>query len=70
MVARMSRGPHKFKQRDLTRAIRAAAAAGVPFSSVKIATDGSIVVMMGEPAPATPAHDAPKANSWDRVLSS
>lgn len=41
----MSRGPYRFKQRELTRAIRAAKAAGVEISTVEIEqSSGNIVI--------------------------
>jgi hypothetical protein len=68
----MSRGPYTFRERDLTRAIRAAAKAGVPFSGVKVDRDGSIVILIGTPSSPAPANDnhtvAPAANEWDEVL--
>jgi hypothetical protein len=67
----MSRGPYTFKERDLTRAIRAAAKAGVPFSGVKVDRDGSIVILIGPPSSPAPANDSAQAsapNPWDEVL--
>jgi hypothetical protein len=43
----MSRGPYRFKQTDVARAIRGAQAAGVNITGVKIDTDGQITVLIG-----------------------
>lgn len=40
----MARGPLRFRQSDLTRAIRAAIAAGVKVERVRIERDGKIVL--------------------------
>jgi hypothetical protein len=40
----MSRGPLTFRQRDLTRALKGAKAAGYPVAKVVITSDGSIVL--------------------------
>jgi hypothetical protein len=42
----MSRRPQTFRQRDVTRAIRAVSAAGVRIGSVEIGADGKIVVVI------------------------
>ena len=42
----MSRGPHTFKQADLTRALKGARAAGVDVARVVIDREGRIVVEM------------------------
>jgi hypothetical protein len=42
----MSRRPCTFRQRDITAAIRAAAAAGAPVRSVKITAEGSIELVI------------------------
>jgi hypothetical protein len=47
--ARKPRGPNAFKQRDLTRAIRAARAAGEDNARIEIDKDGKIVVILGKP---------------------
>ena len=57
----MSKGPWPFRQRDLTRAIKAARAAGMEPTSARIDPNGGIV--LGFTAEAAPPEDA-----WDRVL--
>ena len=42
----MSRRPQTFRQRDITRAIRAVSTAGVGVASVEIGVDGKIVVVV------------------------
>ena len=45
----MVRGPGTFKQRDLTRALKGAKAAGIDVARIKIAKDGSIEIDTGKP---------------------
>ena len=44
----MSRGLHAFKQTDVTRAIKAAEAAGKEVARVEIDRDGKIVIVVGK----------------------
>jgi hypothetical protein len=60
----MSRGPLRFKQADVTRAVRAVAAAGVDVREVVVDTDGAIRVIVGAPPTAPDRH----ANEWDSVF--
>jgi hypothetical protein len=48
----MARAPSTFRQQDLTRAIRAAIAAGVDIARIEVAKDGKIVIVTGGPDPA------------------
>jgi hypothetical protein len=48
----MSRRPCVFRQRDVTRAVKAVAAAGVTVAKVEVDKDGKIVVVVGEPGKA------------------
>jgi hypothetical protein len=57
----MRRGPKTFRQRDMTRAIRAVAAAGMSVAQVMVDKDGRIVVVVGEDGKT----DAPEVNEWD-----
>jgi hypothetical protein len=52
----MKRPPLPFRQRDLTRAIRAVAVTGLGIASVEIGKDGKIVVVTQQPA-ASPKDD-------------
>jgi hypothetical protein len=57
----MSRGSQTFKRSDVTRAIKAAAKAGLPVERVEIDKDGKIVIV-------TATTDDTKPNPWDMVL--
>jgi hypothetical protein len=59
----MARGKLAFKQSDLTRAIRAALAAGLEIARIEIERDGRIVIVPGTSTPAQPEY-----NEWDEVL--
>ena len=60
----MSRAPSRFRQQDVTKAVKAVAAAGVHIARVEIDRDGRIVIIASnrelEP-------DRREANEWDRV---
>jgi hypothetical protein len=43
----MSRGPHRFRQSDITRAVRAVIAAGVDVREVMVDANGAIRVIVG-----------------------
>jgi hypothetical protein len=59
----MARRACKFRQREITRTIKAARAAGVEVDRVEIDTDGKIVVhLVGS------GGDSPKLNTADAVL--
>jgi hypothetical protein len=58
----MSRGPLRFKQADVTRAVRAVTAAGVEVREVMVDANGAIRVIVGKP-PAVPDG----INEWDAV---
>jgi hypothetical protein len=66
----MSRAPSKFRQRDVTAAIKAVEAAGHPIRRVRISRDGDIEIEIGTPADPQPADPLPAApaNPWDEVL--
>ena len=55
----MSRGPQTFRQRDVTRAVRAVTAAGMSVAKVEVDKAGKIVVIVGEPNKATSESDSP-----------
>jgi len=58
----MARRACKFRQREITRTIRAVQAAGGAVARVEIETDGKIVVHLGT------GSDNPKLNTADAVL--
>lgn len=49
--ARHVRGPSRFKETDVARAIRAARKANIPIAAVKITQDGDILIISGTPEP-------------------
>jgi hypothetical protein len=60
----MPRGKLKFRQADLTRAVKATTAAGLSVARVEVDPEGKIVVVVGEP---TKVEGQPAANEWDAV---
>ena len=48
---------HRFKQVDVSRAVKGATAAGLKVSRVEIDADGKIVLVSGDAAPKGPASD-------------
>jgi hypothetical protein len=58
----MARAPSTFRQQDVTRAIRAAIAAGVDIARIEVAKNGTIAIV-------TAIDHEPKAeaNEWDRI---
>jgi hypothetical protein len=66
----MSRGPSIFRQSDVTRAIKGAAAAGVDIAQIariEIDKAGKIVIITVNGADARDQPGATEANEWDRV---
>jgi hypothetical protein len=61
----MSRGQHSFKQRDLTRALKAAKAAGLTAYRIEIDDSGKPVVIVGSGVDKPAANDV---GSWDDVV--
>ncbi len=59
----MPRAPCIFRQRDVTRAIRGARAAGVEVARIELDKEGRIVIV---PAQAATTSEA-KRNEWDEV---
>jgi hypothetical protein len=58
----MSRGKHKFKQGDVTKAIKGAVKAGLAVQRVEISENGKIVIFTG-----SPDAQPPPENEWDGV---
>jgi hypothetical protein len=58
----MARPTSAFKQGDVTRAVRAVAAAGQRVARVEIDKTGRIILVTGEAA------QQPEGNEWDRDL--
>jgi hypothetical protein len=58
----MARAPSTFRQQDVTRAVKAVAAAGVHIGRIEIAKDGRIVIItVAEPAET----ERREGNTWD-----
>jgi hypothetical protein len=60
----MARAPSTFRQQDVTKAVKAVAAAGVHITRIEIDKMGKIVIITGGP---TEPGDIAEANEWDRV---
>jgi hypothetical protein len=58
----MARAPAIFRQADVTRAFRAAQAAGVKVARVEIDRDGKIVIVPADEL----EHERREGNEWDR----
>jgi hypothetical protein len=63
MSSDISRRPQTFRQRDVTRAVRAVFAAGAVISGVEISADGKIVVVV-----ASQQQSASQQDDLDREL--
>jgi len=63
----MSRAPSTFRQQDVTKAIKAVAAAGVHIARVEIDQTGKIVIIAKDPTENQPGESATEVNEWDRV---
>jgi hypothetical protein len=66
-VPAMSRGQQTFKQRDVTKAIKATVKAGIPVERVEIDKNGKIVIVTAK-AEGAVNWDNPEKNEWDGVL--
>lgn len=59
--ARKPRGPARFREKDVARAIRGAQKAKIPIAAVRIEPDGNILVIFGTPEPVAVSD----RNEWD-----
>ncbi len=59
----MPRKASKFTKSEITRAVKAATAAGLDIASVKVAPDGTIVIIPG--APSIKVIGEVNTNPWD-----
>lgn len=67
----MSRTPATFKATDLTRAVKAARAAGLEVNRVEITKDGRIVLLqapIADDVPGASAIDSIQRNEWDDYI--
>jgi hypothetical protein len=62
----MARAPSTFRQQDVTRAVRAVAAAGVGIARVEVDRAGKITIIALGAKP--PGEDGKAPNEWDTVL--
>jgi hypothetical protein len=62
-----SRAPSAFRQQDVTRAIRAAVAAGVDIARVEVTKAGTIVIVTTAAA-AVPTQEGSAGNPWDQAV--
>ena len=63
----MSRGQQTFKQRDVTKALKATVKAGISVGRVEIDKEGKIVIVATRQQD-TPSGEKPEKNEWDGVL--
>jgi hypothetical protein len=61
----MSRAPSTFRQQDVTRAVKAVAAAGVDIARIEIDRAGRIVIIAAKGS-AEPG-EGREANEWDNI---
>jgi hypothetical protein len=62
----MSRAPSTFRQQDVTKAVKAVAAAGVHIARVEIDKAGKIVIITTD-ATENQSGESAEVNEWDRV---
>jgi hypothetical protein len=60
----MTRAPSTFRQQDVTRAVKAVAAAGVDIARVEIDKAGKITIIA---ATSTKPEEGKRANEWDAI---
>jgi hypothetical protein len=63
----MSRGQQTFKQRDVTKALKATVKAGLPVERVEIDKGGRIIIVTSKIEDAVNVDNSEK-NEWDGVL--
>jgi hypothetical protein len=62
----MARAPSTFRQQDVTKAVKAVAAAGVHIARVEIDKAGKIVIITTD-ATENQSGESAEVNEWDRV---
>jgi hypothetical protein len=63
----MNRGACIFRQRDVTRAVKAARAAGVEIARIEIHSDGKIIVVARNATDIADKINIAESNEWDDV---
>jgi hypothetical protein len=63
----VARAPSKFRQGDITRAVKAVVAAGVEVREVLVDAAGQIRVVVGKPENVPDGHATEETNEWDTV---
>ncbi len=61
----MARAPSTFRQQDVTRAVKAVAAAGVHIARIEIDKSGKIVIITADATGRL--GETKEANEWDRI---
>ena len=61
----MSRRPTNFRQRDVTRAVKAVVAAGLHVAGVKVSAQGDIEIVTEQDRAQAPSMQG--VNEWDRI---
>jgi len=64
----MARGPLTFRQRDVARLVKAAAAAGLKVSGVRVDTHTGIIEVVTGDSAGQDSEDQRGGNEWDTVL--
>jgi hypothetical protein len=63
----MSRRPSTFRQRDLTRAVKAVIASGLRVAGVKVSAQGDIEVVTGGEGAQDSTLPMQEGNEWDGI---
>ena len=63
----MSRAPSTFRQQDVTKALKAAVAAGLHVAGFKIGAHGQIEVVIGDSQAQDSSGKGRGANEWDAI---